>query len=249
MIGRDGALPPVPRSALNVAKGLPETDRLILCEARLAELPGQSQIVVWLVVDNAALPDQFLQLGPVWLFDGRYWPKDYGTEHIVSRIDPGLPEPPEFDDWGWASHEFARLPAGEHRVYARVTLEDTMTTSARTRARRVLQEMIDLAKSDSDWILLDGALSWRTTGWSGESYSVPDETDTHPVKERTATELQRFDANFIPRWVDGDRLVAEGRCRRHVGHRCRAGTCDLTTHHAGAPHSRASSRPSAGESE
>ena len=190
--------------------GVTEERRIELCEEQLAKLPGPSQIVVWLVLDNAALPDQFLQLGPVWLFDARYWPNDYATEQIVSRIDPGLPEPPEFNDWEWASHEFAHLPAAEHRIYARVTLEDTMTASARTRARRVLQEMIDLAKSDSDWILLDGALSWRTTGWSGESYSVPDDTDTHPVKEPTATQLKRFDAALIQRWVDGNPLVAEG---------------------------------------
>jgi hypothetical protein len=190
--------------------GVTEDRRIDVCEEQLAKLPGLSQIVVWLVIDNAALPNQFLQLGPIWLFDGRYWTEDCATGDIASRIDPGLPVPPEFDNWAWASQEFARLPAAEHRVYARMTLEDTMTARARARARRVLHEMIDLAKSDSDWVLLDGALSWRQTGWSGESYSAPKDTDTHPVHERTATELQRFETDFIQRWVESDPLVAEG---------------------------------------
>ena len=175
--------------------------------------PSRSAFAVWLAIDNAALDDAFLARGPVWFFDSRYWPEEFtDTEAIAKRIDSGLLAPPEFDHWDYIADSFANLPKVEHRVFAWVWLHETTSADARRQAHRVVQEMIDLAKSDSAWVLLGGAASWREGGgWSDEGYHDASAEDTapHPVHERTAHNVAGFNGDLVQRWVDGEPRVAE----------------------------------------
>lgn len=193
--------------------GVARTRRLELCEIELSRLPDRSAFAVWLVIDNAALENTFLARGPVWFFDGSYWPNDFNdTTAIGKRIDSGLLPPPEFGDWDFVADSFANLAKAEHRVFVRVSLHDTTSANARRQAHRVVQEMIDLANSESAWTLLGGAASWREGGsWSEEGYHDASGADTspHPVHERTAHNLADFNRELVQRWVDGEPRIAE----------------------------------------
>lgn len=75
--------------------------------------------------------------------------------------------------------------------------------------------LIDLAKHDSAWVLLDGAASWRQQGgWSGSSFEDPAEVakangPVHPMFEATGRNLVDFDGPLIGRWLGGDRTAVE----------------------------------------
>jgi hypothetical protein len=191
-----------------------EERRLTLCEQQLGKLPQPSSISVWLIIDDAALPDAaFLALGPVWLFDGRSWPDDANVQDIIGNVTDGLPTPPEFQYWSAGSEKLLKLPPARHRVFARVRLEDATTANARRRARRVVQEMIDLSVAQSGWSVRADSALWREDGgWSFEGFQETPEGDAQrqpAVDELTAINLQTFDPDFISRWVDGEATVAE----------------------------------------
>jgi hypothetical protein len=198
----------------NAHKALVAEDRrLTLCEEQLRKLPQRSGIAVWLIIDNAALPDTaLLALGPVWLFDGHSWPADCNIQSIIGNVTDGLPTPPGFEHWPDASEKLLKLPAARHRVFARVLLEDTTAANARGRARRVLQEMIDLSGAGSGWSVREDSALWREHGgWSFEGFQKTSEEDPRPQPgdDLTAINLQTFDADFVSRWVDGEDTVAE----------------------------------------
>lgn len=84
-------------------------------------------------------------------FDARYWSGFYSSSDVTTRLDGGLAEPPELADWGAAQYAFKKLHPAEHRVLVRLWIDDTTVADARKYARKVLQNLIDLAKSDSGW--------------------------------------------------------------------------------------------------
>jgi hypothetical protein len=188
---------------------LPEARRLELCEERVAEPAPRSAVAVWLVIDNAAVEDGYLNLGSVQLFDQSLWPDAArpGGE-LERRVEEftGLPELAGPD----ARTSFGGLDASEHRLYARVRFDDTPVSTARARAREVMVSLIELANTRTDWKMLDGAMSWRADGgWSGSTFSDPDEAPArsrpvHPVFDRTAEGLTEFDHAFIGRLLAGD---------------------------------------------
>ena len=151
--------------------GVPEARRIALCEQTLVRLPKRTAVAVWLVIDHAALWDGFQAIGPVWLYDHHLWPDAVrsGTAATPGGLD--IPAPKELADWDAAAKVFGDLEDSEHRVFARVLVERSTPRDARERARSIIRDLIDLAKYDSAWLLLDGAVSWTTeTGWSGEGF-------------------------------------------------------------------------------
>ncbi len=53
-------------------------------------------------------------------------------------------------------------------------MEKTPVGKARQQARRVFRALIDLARSQSLWVLLDGEVAWREQGgWSGSTFGRP----------------------------------------------------------------------------
>lgn len=191
-----------------------ERRRLAICEEVWPDLPERSGVAVWLVIDNASLEAGFLQVGPISLFNQTMWPDGLRADGTMSRLVEGFVPPPELAD-DEASSWFDNLTATDHRLFARVWLDDVPTSVARERAREVLQAMIDLAKSDSAWILLEGEVSWRDGGgWSGSTFEHPVDVASanapvHPIFERTAANLKDFSADFVRRWLASDGLAVE----------------------------------------
>jgi hypothetical protein len=193
---------------------LSEDERLGLCESQLVEPMALADVVVWLVINDAALADGYKRIGPIQLFDGGAWPDGVRPggwlEQRVDELDA-----PELADWNGASIWFAHLPEATHRVFARVTIDEVAPQAGRERAQRVLRSMIDLAHTHSAWTLLEGAASWRREGgWSGSSFLHPRELEEsrrplHVVFERTAEGLDDFDPTFVARMTAADPVAEE----------------------------------------
>lgn len=192
--------------------GVPEARRIELAEQELAILPERTAVAVWLVIDHAALRDHFEAVGPVRFYYHSLWPEQVRSGPMMDVDGVEHPAPEELDDWDDAKEVFENLEEVEHRVFARVRVDAATDRDAQQRARTVVRDLIDLAKHDSDWVLLDGAVSWSPGGWSGEGFSRPGASKTagaaHPVHEGTAENLRAFDADFVRRWLDGDVLAA-----------------------------------------
>jgi len=192
--------------------GVPEARRLEMAERELASLPERTGVAVWLIIDHAALWDHFQVVGPVRLYYHSLWPEEVRSGPMMDVDAVEHPAPEELDDWDDAKKVFEDLGEVEHRVFARVWVDAATDSDARQRARTVVRDLIDLAKYDSDWVLLDGAVSWSPGGWSGEGLRQPGASKTagasHPVHEGTAENLKAFDGDFVRRWLDGDVLAA-----------------------------------------
>lgn len=194
--------------------GVSEARRIDLCQQVLAKLPETTGVVVWLVIDGAALWDGFQTVGPVWLYYHSLWPKQVRTGASIDENGVEHPAPEELDDWDAAKKVFEGLEQVEHRVFARVWIDAAIPSDARRRARTVVQDLLDLAKQDSVWVLLDGAVSWTVdSGWSGEGFRKPTAAGAthvpHPVHEGTAENLKEFDGEFVHRWLNGEVLAAD----------------------------------------
>lgn len=215
VLARLGEVQPAPAASERELAGVPEERRIQLCAETFARPPSSSGVAVWLVIDGAVLEDGWLKVGPVQLFDHRYWPASFKPGGPMDTARDGFEAPPELADWEQASMWFDHLPEGGHRVLARVWLSNAALPQARQRARDVLQAMIDLAKTDSAWVLLDGAVTYREGGgWSGSLFADPAQLETnrravHPAFEGTATALTDFDDAFVERMLAGDRIATE----------------------------------------
>jgi hypothetical protein len=188
--------------------GVPEPRRIDLCEQALASLPSRTGVAVWLVIDNAALWDGFQKVGPVWLYYHSLWPDQVRAGASPENDGVDRPAPEELENWESAKKLFENLEAVEHRVFARVWVDAAISSGARRRARQVVQDLIDLAKQDSTWVMLDGVVSWTADdGWSGEGFRKPQSGSggraPHPVHEGTAESLKDFDGEFVRRWLNG----------------------------------------------
>lgn len=190
--------------------GVPEERRIELCEQILGRLPERSGVAVWLVIENAALWEGFQAIGPISLYYHSLWPEK------VRAGGNGVefPAPEELENWEAAKKVFEGLEAVEHRVFARVWVERATPSDARRQARSVVQDLIDLAKHDSAWTLLNGAVSWAPESrWTGEGFTKPQPPTSgpasHPVHEGTAEGLGEFDGEFVRRWLNGETLAAE----------------------------------------
>lgn len=192
-----------------------EACRITLCEERIAEPEARSSTAVWFVIDDAALERGYLAVGPVQLFDAGLWPDGARPGGVLERSLDDFQPPPELFAWDEAAPWFTSLPEADHRIFARVWVTDAPVAEARQRARAVLQAMIDLAKSDSAWVVLEGTASWREVGgWSGSSFMHPSEVEAargpvHPVFERTARGLEEFRPDFVERLLRDDPVAVE----------------------------------------
>ncbi len=200
-----------------------EVRRLELCAQTLAQVPDHAGFAVWLLIDNAALWDAFQAVGSIWLFDSRFWPDYVRPGEAQKRVGQDLPTPPELADWdeaklalGWDDEQktFGDLAPETPRLLARVWLRSTTVARATDHARAVIQGMVDLAKSDSGWVLLDGYATWKDgVGWSHQGFwdprvaAAPDVR--HPVHDRTASKLEDFDVEFVERWLRAEPVAIE----------------------------------------
>lgn len=196
--------------------GVSEQRRLELCEQVLPELPSVGPAVIWLVVNLAALPDAYMHVGPVRLFDERIWPDGVRAGGTLERRLDGYEPPAELDDWADVEHWFTNLPKGENRVFARVETDGLAVGRARARARDVLTALVDIARPDTRWVILAGEASWRPDGgWSGRTFEDPAELaatrsrPVHVVLDRTGEGLLDFRDDFVQRLVDGDAAAHE----------------------------------------
>jgi hypothetical protein len=193
---------------------VPEARRIDLCEQALAKLPERTAVAVWVIIDGAALWDHFQIVGPVSLYYHSLWPDHVRAGASIDENGVEQPAPEELDDWDTAKKVFEDLEKVEHRVFARLWIDEAIPSDARRRARTVVQDLIDLAKQDSAWVLLDGAVSWTLhSGWSGEGFRKPAAAGAahvpHPVHEGTAKNLKDFDGEFVRRWLNGEVLAAD----------------------------------------
>ena len=161
---------------------LPTEERIQLCEERLPTPATRSPVVVWLVLDNAAIRDGYLQIGPIEFFAASMVPDAIRPGGALSAEIPGFEAPPELATWKDVEAQFGALTPIEHRLDGRVRIADAPMGQARMRARRTLQAMIDIANPASGWIVLEGEASWREQGeWSGRSFAHPDTNRSRPV--------------------------------------------------------------------
>lgn len=200
-----------------------EDRRLELCAQTLAKVPDRAGFAVWLLIDNAALWDAFQAVGSIWLFDSRFWPDAVRSGEAPKRVGQDLPAPQELADWdeaqlalGWYDDEkaFRGLAREIPRLLVRVWVESTTVARATDHARAVIQGMVDLAKSDSGWVLLDGYATWKEgVGWSHQGFQDARVTAVadarHPVHDRTASNLEDFDIEFIQRWLRAEPVAME----------------------------------------
>jgi hypothetical protein len=203
--------------------GIDEQRRLELCAQTLAELPSRARFAVWLLIDNAALSDAFQSVGPIWLFDSRFWPDAVRSGEAAKRVGQNLPVPPELADWdeaklalGWDADTqmFRGVDLQSPRLLARVWVESTTVAGATDQARTVVQGMVDLATPDSGWLLLDGYATWREgLGWSHQGFRDPRAAAAahvrHPAHDRTASKLEDLDAQFMERWLRAEPAALE----------------------------------------
>lgn len=159
----------------------------------------------------------------MWLFDRGLWPDAVRSGNATARLREGIPAPKELANWDAAKRAFTwdddkkafkGLDPEKPRLVARVWLEDSTSRRAEAHARRVLQSLIDLAKSDSGWVLLDGAAVWReNVGWSHQGFQDPSVTAAatapHPVHDRTAANLEALDGEFVRRLLDREAISVE----------------------------------------
>jgi len=131
--------------------GVPEWRRLELCEEAVMESAATSDVVVWLVVDDAAIHRGYLRIGYVQFFDQSMIPDAVREGGQLAQRDE-FSALPELEDWDEAKVSFGleHLPDAQHRVLVRVELKNTRPARARARAREVVvQGMIDLAETHS----------------------------------------------------------------------------------------------------
>jgi hypothetical protein len=206
-----GALstPPQPGQAY---AGWSEQQRLNECEARVAVPAEVADLAVWLVIDEAALVNGYLALGPIQFFDQVLVPDEAQPGgSLEKRIDDYQP-PAELAQWADVAAAFTDLPKVKHRLYARVWLPQTSQGEARRRASRVVQDVIDVANPNSDWVLLSGYASWNGRHWSRTGFVHPDhlrDRPVHAVFERTASSLEDFRGEYLTRLLAGEEVARE----------------------------------------
>lgn len=188
--------------------GLSELDRLRLCEEVIVAEPERGDIAVWLVFHDAGLRDSWLPLGAVQFFDGTAWPDAFLPRGWLAENRPDYEPPPELSEWEDGAHWFEHIPEGP-RVFARVWLPSGAIATARARGHRLVRAMVDLAKTRSEWVLLEGAVTWRERGgWAGSTFRHPRDLATmhrsvHPVFEGTAENLADFRPELVDRLAEG----------------------------------------------
>lgn len=136
--------------------GVSEARRIELVEQALARLPERTGVAVWLVIDHAALWDGFQVVGPVRLYYHSLWAEGVRSGPTLDADGVEHPAPEELGDWDAAKKVFENLDDVEHRVFARVWVDAATDSDAQQRARTVVRGLIDLAKHDSNWMLLEG---------------------------------------------------------------------------------------------
>lgn len=197
--------------------GVAEWRRLELCEEAVMQPAAASDVVVWLVIDGAAIEGGYLPVGRVQFIDQSLIPEALRAGGDLERRDDFDP-PPELEDWDVANVALGLkyLTDAEHRLLARVEIKETTPPRARARAREVVQGMIDLAETHSPWMLLDGAISWnaKTGGWAGTMFGPPipiseQHRAVHPVFQATGRNLGGFSPSFVDRLLAGGEAEGE----------------------------------------
>jgi hypothetical protein len=143
--------------------GLSEDERLALIEAELARAGSEEEIVVWLLISDAAVGENVVELGPTRFIDARFM-----RRRILigpSDIRPfGLPDGIEVFI---AQQLLGDLEPDEQAVLVRVR-----TTAGRADAlswaRRAATGLLDIAtlgRQRPGWKLEDGHLLVTSSGW------------------------------------------------------------------------------------
>lgn len=139
-------------------------ERLAICETIAREAVPAGRVVVWLAYSNASLPNNYLALSGVEIFDGSLW----HDEHVL--IEGPWPRPPELDIDVRYRGFLHRRPA-EDFVFLRVNLGHSGIMTARKRARQIAETLPSLVTTSSSWRLMDGEILVVDDGnWSGSVF-------------------------------------------------------------------------------
>jgi hypothetical protein len=192
--------------------GVDEQRRIDLCEEALAQLPERSQVVVWLALADAAMPDEYISTGPIQIFSAATWPDAILTGKVSTETGEAVPAPRELADGEFVDRltqasKNVRETAGCALV--RVTLEDSTPPVALERAQGVIRGLIDIGKAErSTWRLLDGQMTWTPNDWAGRGFSDPEADELRRQhllrRDRTHLNFQQFDDEFVTRWLSGE---------------------------------------------
>ena len=213
LLHKIGAIPDAPQARHSFA-GLTEEQRLDLCEERLPKPAERADVAVWFVINEAAIIDGYLRVGPVQLFAAGMVPDAIGVGGALTKLTDDFESLDEAGAWDEVRSLFDNVnPDVKHRLYARVWVPDAPMGVARRRARDSLEAMISVANSESQWVLLDGYATWAKGRWQGSSSFIhPQERryrPVHAVFDRTAAGLSDFVPAFLDRLLAGDPLAQE----------------------------------------
>jgi hypothetical protein len=188
----------------------PIEQRLARCEDLIRAQPPVADCAVWFVFGDADLTTTHLAVGPLLFIPREFVPEAFAPGRALHNVGPL----PELAHWADAEIHLTQIPV-ERVVLARVWLPNTFADQAPTKARAVLESLLDIAKPASRWKLYEGHMMWcGGEHFGGSSFMDVDqwERESPPVSpflEGTDRALTDFNAEFVQRLADEDAIALE----------------------------------------
>ena len=205
--GSNAALPHGQHFEFEDRAGLSEDQRLAIVEQRLRTQLPEEEIVIWLMIYDAAVADGVVEVGPVRFID---------VAHMRERVFAQAPEfepfsLPEGLEQFLATQLISDLQDGDQAVLARVQTT-TRAGEALTWARRTVTALIDVATLDrrpDGWRLADGHLVSGDRAWSHHRFSPAGSGRfrmDHAITQmfsRPDRALAQIDERIVSAWIAG----------------------------------------------
>jgi hypothetical protein len=188
----------------------PIEQRLAPCEDTISTEPEIGDVAVWFAFANANLTTPYLQLGPLLFVVRDFVPEGFAQDRALEDLG----RLPDLERWEDAEAHLSQLP-GEHVVLARVWLPETFAEQAPSKARMVLESLLEIAKPGSTWRLYEGYMAWSGgEHFWGSSLMDAEEWERNspavsPFFEGTHRALTEFKPEFVQRLADQDASALE----------------------------------------